>query len=78
MTVDEFFDNEKKRGRIIYRCVKKDCEFRGYGRAVTIHDMRENHLCKDEDSAEYSQMKFGNLCPKCREWHRDNCPPKSN
>lgn len=37
MTYDEFLDNEKKRGRIVWACL--NCAFRGIGAAVFYHDM---------------------------------------
>lgn len=69
MTKNEFLDNEKSRGFTIYRCVNKTCDFRGYGASAAYHELNPYHYCYNEDSAEYSQMKYGNMCPECKEWH---------
>ena len=49
MTYDEFLDNEKTRGVIIYRCGKPECDFRGMGAAVTYHERKPGHMCYNED-----------------------------
>jgi hypothetical protein len=49
MTYDEFLDNEKKRGHIIYICDK--CDYRGYGAGINYHEMHHaGHTCISEDS----------------------------
>ena len=49
MNYDEFLDNQKRRGEIVYRCTEKDCNFRGIGRAVTVHTLATGHTCENED-----------------------------
>jgi hypothetical protein len=58
MTYNEFLDNEKSRGRIVYACL--NCTFRGIGASTTYHEINNptHELVNEEELDKFLMSKL--------------------